>query len=327
MDIYAVAGADGAGKTATALNVAVAFRADGQYAAVLDADVSENVADLLDTEPEHTLDDVFDGDATIREATIEYELAPENVPEDDLLAYREALADDRRQFRSGEQDLAGTDETAFPDVDTIPVIAGWPSERRLAATDPDELESVLQELVMAYDAIVIDTGGESVAATAPVGVADGVAVVTSPDESHVRTSNGTAIECQRNGARLIGTVVNRADERTTVTAITDEVGVEGVGTIPADERTPALEPVRYSVPDAPAAKAYDRLAESLAEWSRAVEAEADSAADGGGPGASSAQAAPDGESTDAGTGGEEGGTESGDDDDGGGGLLGRFGLD
>jgi septum site-determining protein MinD len=327
MDIYAVAGADGAGKTATALNVAVAFRADGQYAAVLDADVSENVADLLDVEPEHTLDDVFDGDATIREATIEYELTPDTVPEDDLLAYREGLADDRRQFRSGEQDLAGVDETPFPDVDTVPVIAGWPSERRLAATDPNELESVLQELVMAYDAIVIDTGGESVAATAPVGVADGVAVVTSPEESHIGTSNGTAIECQRNGARLIGTVVNRADERTTVTDITDEVGIEGVGTIPADDRTPALEPVRYSVPDAPAAKAYDRLADSLAEWSRAVEAEADSAADGGGPGASSAGAAADDEASGADAGGKDG-TEADDgDDDDGGGLLGRFGLD
>jgi MinD-like ATPase involved in chromosome partitioning or flagellar assembly len=323
MDIYAVAGADGAGKTATALNVAVAFRAGGQYAAVLDADLRDNVASRLGIEPEHTLDDVFDGDATIREATTEYELSAETVPESDLLAYREALADDRTAFRAGDEEFAGVDETEFPDIDTIPVIAGWPSDRRVAATDPNELEDVLEELVMAYDAVIIDTGGESVAATAPVKVADGVAVVTSPDESHIQTSNATAIECQRNGASLIGTVVNRADEQTSVTDVTDEVGVEAVGVIPEDGRAPDLEPVRYSVPDAPAAKAYDRLADGLQEWSRAVEAEADSAADGGGPGASGAGAD---EQEAVARDPDDEGSESDEGDDSGG-LLGRFGLD
>ncbi|WP_254821822.1 MinD/ParA family ATP-binding protein [Haloglomus halophilum] len=325
MDIYAVAGADGAGKTATALNVAVAFRAGGQYAAVLDADLRGNVASRLGIEPEHTLDDVFDGDATIREATTEYELSAETVPEADLLAYREALADDRTAFRAGDEEFAGVDETEFPDIDTVPVIAGWPSDRRVAATDPDELEDVLQELVMAYDAVIIDTGGESVAATAPVTVADGVAVVTSTDESHIQTSNATAIECQRNGASLVGTVVNRADEQTTVTAVTDEVGVEAVGVIPEDSRTADLEPVRYSVPDAPAAKAYDRLADGLEEWSRAVEAEADSAADGGGPGASGAGTDPETDAKAPGEGDEHGADDESDEGDDG--LLGRFGLD
>lgn len=329
MDIYAVAGADGAGKTATALNVAVAIRAGGRYAAVLDADVSGNVAVRLGIEPDHTLDDVFAGDATIRAATTEYELSPEEVDEERLLAYREALAEDRTAFRSGEAELRGVEETAFPDIDSVPVIAGWPSDRRIAATDPEELEDVLEELVMAYDAIVIDTGGESVAATAPVAVADGVAVVTTPDESHVATANGTAIECQRNGASLVGTVVNRADEQTSVTDLTDEVGVEAVGVVPADGRAPELEPVRYSVPDAPAANAYDRLADSLEEWSRAVEAQADSAADGGGPGAPSG-GSDDRENDGGGDGGdrERADAADADEEDGdGSGLLGRFGLD
>jgi MinD-like ATPase involved in chromosome partitioning or flagellar assembly len=321
MDVYAVAGADGSGKTATAVNVAVAFRAAGQHAAVLDADISDNVTSLLGIDPATTLDDVLHERMAVREATTEYQLSDEAVPEDDLLAYRQALAEDRTTFRSSDEDLPGVEETDFPDVDSLPVIAGWPSERRIAAADPTALEDVLQELVMAYDAVVIDTGGESVAATAPVAVADGVAIVTSPDEAHIQTSNSTAIECQRNGAPLIGTVINRANDRTNVTEVTDQVGVEVAGVVPSDDRTRGLEPVRYSVPDAPAAKAYDRLADSLADWSRTVASEASSAADGGGPGASTSgdtatteETAGDGEAT----------SDDGDDEEGGGGLFSRF---
>lgn len=321
MDVYAVAGGDGSGKTATALNVAVAFRADGQYAAVLDADASSNVADLLDIDPAATLGEVIDGGAAVREATTEYELSPETVSEEQLVAYREALAEDRTTFRSGDHDPAGVGETSFPDMDRIPVIAGWETERKLAAADPNALEEVFQELVMAYDAIVVDTGGESVAATAPVSVADGVAVVTTPDESHIQTANGTAIECQRNGVPLVGTVINRAGDQVTVADVAEGVGMEAVGVVPADGRTGPLEPVRYSVPDAPAAKAYSRLADSLTEWSRAVEAEASSAADGGGP---ESQGGDGADRTSGDEAAAEGEDDENDEDDSSGGLFSRF---
>jgi MinD-like ATPase involved in chromosome partitioning or flagellar assembly len=320
MDIYAVAGGDGAGKTTTALNAAVAFRAAGRYAAVLDADASGNVTGLLDLDPEHTLEDVIEGGASVREATIEHELAPATVPEAELVAYREAMADDRRAFRSGETSAAGVAETEFPDVTEIPVIPGWPSERRLASASAAALEDVLQELVMAYDAIVVDTGGESIAATAPVAVADGVAIVTTPDETHVQTATQTARECQRNGAPLVGTVVNRAGDEVSVGGLTDQVGMEAVGVIPADARTPGLEPVRYGVPDSPTAAAYDRLADNLADWHRTVEEEASSVTDGGGPDPDSGRPPTTDEAPEP--------DESDDEDDGGGfmsGLRERFG--
>jgi septum site-determining protein MinD len=326
MDIYAVAGGDGSGKTTTALNAAVAFRADGQYAAVLDADTSGNVTELLGLDHEAMLADVIDGDADVRAATTEHELSPASVPESDLLAYRESLTEDRTTFRSGDAETAGVEGTDFPDVDAVPVIAGWPSERGLASVGTEVLADVLQGLAMAYDAIVVDTGGESVAATAPVGVADGVVITTTPDETHVRTANGTAIECQRNGAPLIGTVLNRATDRTDIGGIAEEVGMEAAGVVPVDDRMASLEPVRYSVPDAPAAKAYDRLVDGFGDWSRAVAAEARGAADGGGP---SASASGDGGPADdgvAGTAAADEGDDGGDDadDDDGGGLLGRF---
>lgn len=321
MHVYAVAGGDGAGKTATALNLAVAFRATGQYAAVLDATLNGNVSALLGIDHDHTMEAVLDGEASLRETTVRYELSPGEVPEPALLEYRRALTGDRRRFRESETEPDGIEETAFPDVEEVPVIAGWPSSRRLASATEPALEEALQELVMAYDCIVVDTGGESIAGTAPVAVADGVALVTTPDPTHTGTATQIARDCQRNDAPIIGTVVNRAGDGVSVTDVTGEVGVEAVGVVPADERTPNLEPVRYSVPDSPAAKAYDRLADGLDEWQAGVE-EASSATDGGGPGSGGSPRDP---TRDGDTGGRGGGTDDEEDEDDGGFLRGLFG--
>jgi hypothetical protein len=48
--------------------------------------------------------------------------------------------------------------------------------------------------------------------------------------------------------------------------MTDRVGAKAFGVIPADARTPAIEPVAFSVPGSPAAGAYGRLADALLDW-------------------------------------------------------------
>lgn len=320
MHVYAVAGGDGSGKTATALNLAVAFRANGQYAAVLDATLNDNVSALLDIDHERTMEDVLKGDGSLREATVDYPLAPERIPEDELLAYRRNLIGDRTRFRESEADPDGVEATDFPAVDEIPIIAGWPSSRRLASASEAALDDTLQDLVMAYDCIVVDTGGESIAGTAPVAVADGVAVVTTSDRTHTDTATQIARDCQRNDAPIIGTVINRVEDDVSVTDVTGTVGIEAVGVVPADDRTSALEPVRYSVPDSPTADAYDRLAGSLDEWEGAVKEQASSATDGGGPGSG-------GSPHDQGAGADRQEADGNDDEDedGGGFLSGLFG--
>jgi septum site-determining protein MinD len=322
MHVYAVAGGDGSGKTATALNLAVAFRANGQYAAVLDATLDDNVSALLGIDHDHTMEDVLDGDASLRDATVDFPLSPDRVPESDLLEYRRSIIGDRTRFREREADPDGVDSTDFPDVGEVPIIAGWPSSRRLASASEAALEDALQELVMAYDCIVVDTGGESIAGTAPVAVADGVAVVTTSDRTHTDTATQIARDCQRNDAPIIGTVVNRVGDDVSVTDVTGTVGIEAVGVVPSDDRTPALEPVRYAVPDSPAADAYDRLASSLDEWQGAIEEQASSATDGGGPGSAGSPHDPDG-GGDRRDGRERDGTD--DDEDSGGFLSGLFG--
>lgn len=266
MDVFAVAGGDGAGKTATALNLAVALREAGAYAAVLDADLSGNVTSVLDVGYEATLEDVVEGDTRARDAVVDVELSTDTIPESDLAAYHKALAADRTQFRSGaDRDEPETDENE-PDIDTLPVVAGFENRADHTGTDPETLESVLENFVMAYDVLVVDTGNGPASQSPTIDVADGTLTVTTPDPAKMEAAHGDVRACTSAGTKLMGTVVNRASDKTSISEVTTNVGAEAFGVIPEDARTQALEPVFFSVPGSPAANAYGRLAEKTRTW-------------------------------------------------------------
>lgn len=266
MDVFAVAGGDGAGKTATALNLAVALRDAGAYAAVLDADLSGNVTTVLDVEYEATLEDVVDGDARARDAVVEVELSTDSLPESDLAAYQKALAADRTQFRAGaDREEPKTDEDD-PDIDRLPVVAGFENRADHTGTDPETLESVLENFVMAYDVLVVDTGNGPASQSPTIDVADGTLVVTTPDPAKMEAAHTAVRACTSAGTKLMGTVVNRASDKTSISEVTGNVGAEAFGVIPEDARTGALEPIFFSVPGSPAANAYGRLAEKTRTW-------------------------------------------------------------
>ena len=266
MDLYAVAGGDGAGKTATALNLTVALREAGQYAAVLDADLEGNVASLLGVEFEATLGDAVAGDAGVRAAMVERELSADALPEGDLADYREALAVDRTGFRTGAEAEGTATAEDEPDTDMVPVVGGWRDRADHLSTDPEALSYALGDLAMAYDVLVVDTGNGPAAESPIVDGADGVLAVTTPDPATCDAAEADATDCARAGAQVLGAVINRAGETTRVSELTDTVGAKAFGVVPEDARTAALEPVAFSVPGSPAASAYGRLAESLLDW-------------------------------------------------------------
>lgn len=260
-----MAGGDGAGKTATALNLTVALREAGHYAAVLDADLEGNVASLLGVEFEATMADAVSGEAGVGAAIVERELSADALPEADLEAYREALAVDRTTFRAGADERPPPAEDE-PDTDTVPVVGGWEDRTAHVSTDPEALSDVLGDLTMAYDTLVVDTGDGPGAASPFVGAADGVLAVTTPDPVTCEATRTTATACAEAGTRVVGAVVNRAAETTSITDLTDQVGARAFGVVPEDARTSTLEPVAFSVPGSPAANAYGRLATALHEW-------------------------------------------------------------
>jgi len=262
-----VAGGGGSGRTATALNLTVALRGASRYAAVLDADLSGNVASLLDVTFDTTMGDAVAGDASVRAATVECGLSADDLPADDLADYREALAVDRTGFRTGaveESDPVTAEDE--PDTDTVPVVGGWRDRSEHRSADPEALSYVLGDLAMAYDVLVVDAGNGPAAESPLLDAADGVLAVTTPDPETCDAAEADATACADAGAKVIGVVINRAGETTSVSELTDRVGAKAFGVVPEDARTAALEPVVFSVPGSPAAEAYGRLAEALLDW-------------------------------------------------------------
>jgi len=281
MDVFAVAGGDGAGKTTTALNLAVALRDAGSYAAILDADLSGNVSSALDVSYAATLEAVVDGDARARDAVADVELSTDSLPESDLAAYNKALAADRTQFRAGAaQEEPSTDEDE-PDIDTLPVVAGFENRADHTGTDPETLADVLENFVMAYDVLVVDTGNGPASQSPTIDIADGTITVATPDPAKMEAAREDVRACTSAGTKLMGCVVNRAGEKTSISEVTDSVGAEAFGVIPEDARTAALEPVFFSVPGSPAANAYGRLADKALSWDGASALVGQTSADGG----------------------------------------------
>jgi septum site-determining protein MinD len=119
---------------------------------------------------------------------------------------------------------------------------------------------------MAYDTLVVDAGNGPAAESPVVDGADGVLAVTTPDPAACEAAEADASDCARAGTQVLGAVINRAGETTSVSDLTDRVGAKAFGVVPEDARTPALEPVAFSLPGSPAATAYGRLADALASW-------------------------------------------------------------
>lgn len=315
MDVYAVAGGEGAGKTTTALNLTVALRDAGAYAAVFDADLGGNVASLLDVEFDHTFGDVVDG-ANVSGAIAEAGLDLADVPESEMAAYRKALAADRTQFRAGEDSTREglTSDADEPDVDVVPVVAGFGDRAGHTTTDPGALNAALEELEMAYEVLVVDTGNGPATQSPTVDVADGVLAVATPDPGKTDATRQDAEACSRAGTGVMGVVVNRAGETTSITDVTDAVGAKAFGVVPEDARTRGIEPVAFSASWGPAALAYQRLAGKVIDW--------DGTSGLLGPTPAASGESPAG--TDVATDGDGEGGDDGDDDSGGF-LSGLFG--
>lgn len=267
MQVLGVVGANGAGTTATAVDLAAGLRREGHHAAVLD--LTGDVADLFDVETDATLADALRGDATAGNATATVELPHGDVTEA-VAAYAEALGRDETAFRAG--DVAVDPGEAEPGE--LPVVVGG-DRTALSEVDDDTLAGVRADLAFGFDYLVADAGtlGPAVAR-----FPDGIVVATDTREASLATAERGIDACLDGGLTVVGVVVNRAGDRTDVSAIGDRLGTEILAVVPEDERTPEIEPVSYTAPEAPAALAYGRLVAGVVDW-----ANPDDQSDGGRP--------------------------------------------
>lgn len=255
MQVLGVVGANGTGTTATAVDLAAGLRREGHHAAVLD--LTGDVADLFDVQTDATLADALRGEATAGSSTATVEL-PYGDVEDAVAAYAEALGRDETAFRAGDREV----DPGEAEPGELPVVVGG-DRTALSDVDDDTLAGVRADLAFAYDYLVADAGtlGPAVAR-----FPDGIIAVTDTREESLATAEQGIDACIEAGLTIVGAVVNKASDRTDVSAIGERIGTNILAVIPADERTPEIEPIAYTAPEAPAALAYGRLVDSVLEW-------------------------------------------------------------
>ncbi|MDX1745255.1 MAG: AAA family ATPase, partial [Halobacteriales archaeon] len=137
-----------------------------------------------------------------------------------------------------------------------------------AAADPEELEDVIETLQAQYDYVLVDTGaGLSFESVLPIGMTDGVLLVTTPDRAAVEDTVKTAEIVSLAGGTVLGAVLTRARESEQTDAISDKLDTELLGIIPEDPAVQASidaqKPLITLDADSPAATAYRDLGQVM----------------------------------------------------------------
>ncbi|MHB9286911.1 MinD/ParA family protein [Halobacteriales archaeon Cl-PHB] len=146
----------------------------------------------------------------------------------------------------------------------ITVIPGEQSLEAFAEADPAKLRKVIKTLRNAYDVVLVDTGaGLSHEVTVPLGLADGIILVTTPDDVAVGDTVKTAQLAERVDGKIIGGLITRVTRNTEVADIADRFDVPLLGVIPVDLEATEQEPLVLNTPDSDAAEAYRQLSDSL----------------------------------------------------------------
>ena len=146
----------------------------------------------------------------------------------------------------------------------LTIIPGEQSLEAFADADPAKLRKVIKTLRNAYDVVLIDTGaGLSHEVAVPLGLADGILLVTTPDDVAVGDTVKTAQLADRIDGEVIGAILNRVTKHTDVAEISDRLGFKLLAVVPDDQEATTDEPLVLNAPDSRAANAFQQLSGSL----------------------------------------------------------------
>ena len=245
--VYAIAsGKGGVGKTTTTVNLGAALASAGRRVVIVDADLG--MANLAG---------FIDLDASGQ-------------------TLHDVLAGD-----------AGIESATYRLGENLVAVPSGGDLEGYAATSPDGLGEAIATLADGADVVLLDVGaGVSHETVLPLGLADAVLIVSTPEPASVHDATKTVDLTERAGGEVAGLVVTRTRPEGDVdpAAIADSVDVPLLGSIPDDPRVResvyAGTPLVLHAPDSPASVAYRQLAADLAGIEPPADG-GDSATDGG----------------------------------------------
>ena len=168
--------------------------------------------------------------------------------------------------------LAGTTEPERALVqigEGFAAIPGDPSISGYASIEPARLETVVGTLEAEYDFVLLDTGaGLSYDDIMPLGLADEIVLVSSPDSAAVENAKRTQAFVERLNRPIRGVVITKADGAVDG-SIAEEFGTDLLAVVPDDQAvklsTAAGKPLEIYAPNSPAAQAYRQLEANLTD--------------------------------------------------------------
>lgn len=168
--------------------------------------------------------------------------------------------------------LAGTAEPGDALVEIATDFAAIPGDSSLAgygSIEPERLQYAVDRLAEHYEIVILDTGaGLSYDDLIPIGLADEIVLVSSPDAAAIENAKRTQAFVRRLNREVRGLVVTKADDSVDG-SIAETFDTELLAVIPDDEAvrrsTAAGKPLELYDPACPAAQAYRQLEANLTD--------------------------------------------------------------
>lgn len=168
--------------------------------------------------------------------------------------------------------LSGTADPEDALVEIAPQFAVVPGDSSLAgygSIEPERLQDAVDALAESYQYVILDTGaGLSYDDLIPIGLADEIILVTSPDSAAVENAKRTQSFVHRLNREISGLVVTKADE-TVDGSIADEFETTLLAMVPDDDEvrksTASGQPLELMAPDSSAAAAYRQLEANITD--------------------------------------------------------------
>jgi septum site-determining protein MinD len=161
--------------------------------------------------------------------------------------------------------LAGdaTVDEAAVETDGIAAVPGDRALEAFAEADPAELRTVIDPLSEGNDLVLVDTStGLSHETAVPLGLADGVLLVTTPEAVSLLDTGKTAELVERVDGEVVGSLFTRVTSAGDIGGLDERFGAPTLGVVPAN-RDAAGEPVVHTAPESDVAAAYRALVDPL----------------------------------------------------------------